>query len=76
MTTTKLSSVLERKADDGKTVLYTHPEGRGRSVMLARADDEDLGQPDKITVTIEAGDKLNIDIERPVGRIDPHADHV
>lgn len=62
-----LRSVLDRSRNVegtmGRFIVYAKPEEDGegikREVWLDVSDAASLGEPDQVTVTIEAGDKLN-----------------
>lgn len=66
---TRTRSVLHRLSGNKHDVTYGRdPEevvdgASFRKVVLTRADADDLGLPDKITVTIHPGDLLNAELE-------------
>jgi len=66
---TRSASVLTKITNNDKTMLVTFQSidhdapakdrGRSRYCSIERADWEDMGSPETITVTVEPGDTLN-----------------
>lgn len=61
---TKTTSVLEidlaTRIQHQGAVPFVHPEERSHELLLDREVWNDLGNPFKITITIEPGDTLNV----------------
>lgn len=53
------SSVVLHLYDDGEDDVYFDGVGRMYSIFMPRPVFLDMGRPNKITVTIEPGDRLN-----------------
>jgi hypothetical protein len=56
---TRSEAVLIRKWTLG--TLVTFEDGEGIDLRLSRATWDDMGRPDRVTVTVEPGDRLNAD---------------